>query len=164
MGIRLAAAMGNEVTAISTSPAKEAVAKEIGAKNFVISKDETSMAAAAKSLDLILNTVSADHQVSTYLPLLDWKGVIVQLGAAMKPHQLSQIQLMYGANAVASSLIGGMRDTQECIDFCSKNTIVPATELITWDKIEDVYKTLEGGNDRVVRYVLDLDRSFEMKK
>ena len=70
MGVRLAKAMGNTVTAISTSPNKEAAAKEIGADNFVVSTNPESLKAAAGSLDLILNTVSADHDINTYLPLL----------------------------------------------------------------------------------------------
>merc|ERR1712115_26367 len=78
MGVRLAKAMGNTVTAISTSPNKEAAAREIGADNFVISTDPASMKAAAGSLDLIVNTVSADHDLNPYLPLLAARGVLVQ--------------------------------------------------------------------------------------
>ncbi len=89
MGVRLAKAMGNEVTAISTSPNKAEIAKEIGATNFVISKDEESMKAATGTLDLILNTVSADHECGMYIPLLRHDGTLVQLGAALKPHQVS---------------------------------------------------------------------------
>lgn len=71
---------------------------------------------------------------------------------------------MMGMNAVASSAIGGIKDTQECIDFCAKKNIVPATEIITYDKLGAVYDTLSGGNDRVVRYVLDIDKSLAMCK
>merc|ERR1711936_982118 len=80
MGIRLAKAMGNTVTAISTSPDKEGDVMELGADKFVVSTDEDSMAAAAMSLDLVLNTVSASHDINHYLPLLASKGVMVQLG------------------------------------------------------------------------------------
>ena len=89
MGIRLAAAMGNEVTAISRSKSKETIAKEIGATNYVVSTDPESMKKAIKSLDLILNTVSAEHQVSSYLPLLNYDGTIVQLGLVGTPHMVS---------------------------------------------------------------------------
>ena len=88
-GIQFAKAMGNEVTAISISPKKEGRAKELGADNFVVSSDEKSMAAAASSLDLILNTVSANHQCATYMPLLKTDGIQVLLGATMEPHQVS---------------------------------------------------------------------------
>merc|ERR1719516_131103 len=94
MGVRIAKAMGNSVTAISTSPNKEAAAKEIGADNFVVSTDPESMKAAAGSLDLVLNTVAADHDINTYLPLLAAKGVIVQIGVALAPHAVNQLQLM----------------------------------------------------------------------
>ena len=89
MGIRLAATMGNTVTAISTSPGKKETAMKIGAKNFIVSKDEEQMKAAASSLDLILNTVSANHQLSTYLPLLAFKGRLVQIGVTSEPHLVS---------------------------------------------------------------------------
>ena len=86
MGILLAKAMGNTVTAISTSSNKEKKAREMGATNFVISKDEESMKKATGSLDLILNTVSADHELAMYIPLLAQDGVIVMLGATTKSH------------------------------------------------------------------------------
>ncbi len=88
MGIRLAKAMGNNVTAISTSPNKAEMAKEIGANNFVISTDKASMKSAADSLDLILNTVSVNHECGVYLSLLRNDGTLVQLGAALKPHKV----------------------------------------------------------------------------
>ena len=92
MGVMLAKAMGNTVTAISTSPSKEAAAREIGADSFVVSTSAESMAGAAGSLDLILNTVAANHDINTYLPLLAPKGVIVQLGLALAPHSISQVR------------------------------------------------------------------------
>ena len=95
-GVQLAKAMGNKVTAISTSPSKEAAAREIGADNFVVSTSEESMAAAGGSLDLILNTVAANHDINTYLPLLAPKGVIVQLGLALAPHSISQVRWSTG--------------------------------------------------------------------
>ncbi len=162
MGIRLAKAMGNEVTAISTSPNKAAVAKSIGASHFVVSTDPESMKAATKSLDLILNTVSANHQCEVYLPLLRRKGVIVMLGVVTVKQQISQLALIVGKNAVTGSAIGGVPETQACIDFCHKHKIVPETKLITYDKLSDVYATLEGKNDSITRYVLDLDKSVAM--
>ena len=80
MGVRIAKAMGNTVTAVSTSPHKEQAAREIGADNFVVSTDAGSIEAAASSCDLIINTVAANHDINTYLPLLAPKGVIVQIG------------------------------------------------------------------------------------
>ena len=112
MGVRIAKAMGNTVTAISTSPNKKAAAMEIGADNFVVSTDPNSINTAAGTLDLILNTVSADHDINTYLPLLAPKGVCVQIGATMKPHSVNQVQLLFKSLSISGSLIGGMPDTQ----------------------------------------------------
>lgn len=88
MGVRLAKAMGCTVTAISTSPSKKAIAESIGATNFVVSTDKESMKKAEKSLDLILNTVSAPHQAQDYFGLLDKDGTIVQLGLVNEPHKV----------------------------------------------------------------------------
>ena len=106
-GVQLAKAMGNKVTAISTSPSKEAAAREIGADNFVVSTSEESMAAAGGSLDLILNTVAANHDINTYLPLLAPKGVIVQLGLALAPHSISQVRGSRNTYIVIVNPLGG---------------------------------------------------------
>merc|ERR1719357_1766110 len=140
MGVRLAKAMGNTVTAISTSPGKEAAAREIGADNFVVSTNAESMKAASMSLDLILNTVSAEHQVSTYLPLLAKKGVLVQLGLVLGAHQVNQMPLMFNKLSIAGSLIGGIPETQECIDFCAKHKIIPITKIVKATDLGEVYK------------------------
>eukprot|EP00095_Tigriopus_kingsejongensis_P003028 maker-scaffold170_size291898-snap-gene-1.61 protein:Tk03028 transcript:maker-scaffold170_size291898-snap-gene-1.61-mRNA-1 annotation:"alcohol dehydrogenase" len=160
MGIRLAAAMGCEVTAISTSPNKEKVAKSIGAKHFVVSSDPASIQSHAKSLDLILNTVSVNHDIGSYFSLLKVDGTMVLIGVAMEPHKISAALLMFGRNAVAGSIIGGIATTQECIDFCAQHNIKPAIQLVTGDKLQSVYQTLLGKNDSIVRYVLDIEGSF----
>jgi len=159
MGVRLAKAMGNTVTAISTSPNKEAAAREIGADNFVVSTDSESMKAASMSLDLILNTVSAEHQVSTYLPLLAKKGVLVQLGLVLGAHQVNQMPLMFNKLSIAGSLIGGIPETQECIDFCAKHKIIPITKMVKASDLGEVYKQLNEKNDTIIRNVLDIEAS-----
>lgn len=159
MGVRLAKAMGNEVTAISTSPNKEAAAKEIGADRFVVSTDPESMAAAANSLDLILNTVSAEHDLSHYLSLLRRDGTLVQLGLVLNPHPVQQMALMFKRLSVAGSIIGGIPQTQECMDFCAEHNIVPKVELIKADRLDEVYTALKAKNDGVIRYVLDIQAS-----
>lgn len=159
MGIRLAKAMGNKVTAISTSPNKEAAAKAIGADTFVVSKDPASMKAAAMSCNLILNTVSVDHELSTYLPLLANKGTLVMIGAVLKNHSVSQVPLMYRKLNITGSVIGGMPETQECIDFCHKHKIVPQIKIVKASDISDVYKVLVSKNDSIIRHVLDIEAS-----
>lgn len=159
MGVRLAKAMGNEVTAISTSPNKEAAAKEIGADNFIVSTDPESMKGGANSLDLILNTVSASHQLSTYLPLLRRDGNLVQLGLVLSDHQIQQFPLMMKRVSVSGSLIGGLPETQDCMDFCGEHKIVPRLKLVTADQLPEVYANLAQKNDQIIRYVLDIEAS-----
>ena len=140
--------------------------------SFVVSTDPESMKAAAGSLDLILNTVSAEHQVgwdsipfnpptqaSTYLSLLAKKGVLVQLGLVLSAHQVNQMPLMFNKLSIAGSLIGGLPETQECIDFCAEHNIVPKTKMVKSTDLDDVYKQLNTKNDTILRNVLDIDAS-----
>ena len=158
MGIRLAKAMGNTVTAISTSPHKEQAAREIGADHFVISTNPESMKTAAKSLDLILDTVSAFHDLTALIGLLARDGTCVVVGVVRTPHQINQMIFFRRVN-LSGSLIGGMKDTQDCLDFCHKMKIEPATEMVTADQIPEVYAKLESKNDQIIRYVLDINKS-----
>merc|ERR1711935_872203 len=155
MGIRMAKAMGNQVTAISTSPSKEKMTREIGADNFIISSDPASMATATKSLDVILNTVSAPHNLPSLIGLLARDGTIVQLGVVLAPHSINQLLFFRRVN-LSGSMIGGMADTQECLDFCAEKEIQPSIEIITANRLEEVFEKLMGKNDQVTRYVLDI--------
>merc|ERR1711955_139920 len=110
-----------------------------------------SMKAAAGSLDLVLNTVAANHDINTYLPLLAAKGVIVQIGVALKPHAVNQLQLMMKKLSIAGCLIGGLPETQDCIDFCHKHNIVTSKDL------DGVYEALANKNDSIIRNVLDIE-------
>merc|ERR1712141_719601 len=112
------------------------------------------MKAAANSLDLILNTVSADHDLNTYLPLMAPKGVLVQLGLVLSPHPVAQLPLMFKKLSIVGSLIGGLPETQDCIDFCHKHNIVPKIKLVTWKDLDGVYKELKAKNDTIIRNVL----------
>ena len=159
MGIQLAKAMGNKVTAISTTPAKKKEALEIGADNFIVSSDEASMLSGADSLDLLLNTVSADHQIEHYLPLLRRDGTIVQLGLVLKKHEIGQVPLMRKRIQVSGSMIGGIPETQDCMDFCTKHKIFSKIKLIKASELDDVFSLLEKKNDQIVRYVLDIEAS-----
>merc|ERR1719481_2177926 len=159
MGIRLAKAMGNTVTAISTSPHKEQAARAIGADNFVVSTDSESMKTAAKSLDLILNTVSASHNLNHYLGLLDVKGALVQLGLVLTPHPVLQLPLMFSKHSIAGSLIGGLPETQDCIDFCFKHNIIPKVKVVNFKDLSGVYSELSNKNDSIIRNVLDIEAS-----
>jgi len=162
MGIQLAAALGNEVTAISTNPTKEAKCKELGAKHFILSTDKTAMESAARSLDLILNTISANHSCKEYLPLLTRNATLVQLGLVLEDQTFAQLGLMFNRQSIAGSLIGGMPETQECIDLCAEKNIRPDVEVICADQLDSVYEILNNKNDTVKRYVLDLTNSKDV--
>jgi uncharacterized zinc-type alcohol dehydrogenase-like protein len=159
MGIKLAHAMGHRVVAISQSPNKEAMAKEKGADAFVISTNEASMAAEAGNIDLILNTVAAPHEVGHYISLLAESGTIVQLGVFGEPHSVNQLPLIFGRKSVAGSLIGGIKATEDCLEFCAKHNITPDIEVITAEKIDWVYNELSHSNKDGIRYVLDIKKS-----
>jgi len=119
MGIKLAKAMGHKVVAISHSASKEAMAKEKGADVFICSTNEESVKANAGTCDLILNTVSAEHDINIYLSLVANSGQLCQLGLVTKPHSISQLPLIFARKAVTGSLIGGIAATQECVEFCN---------------------------------------------
>ena len=166
MGIKLAKAMGNKVVAISTSNKKEAIAKSKGADTFVISSDPASIKSNAFSCDLILNTVSATHDLNTYMPLLNKQGTLVQLGCVFDSHPVSQFALMLNRWSIASSNIGGIKETQDVIDFCYKHSIYPDCEVIPAKKIDFAWDQLigKGTNADGIRYVIDVKKSLEDKE
>lgn len=116
--------------------------------------------AAAGTCDLILNTVSGDHDINTYLPLLAKNATIVQLGLSMKPHPICQLSLMFDRTAIAGSLIGGIEATQECLQFCADNNIYLDVEMIVASQLETVWNTLSTANKDGVRYVIDIKKSL----
>ena len=133
MGIKLAKALGHKVVAISTSANKKEMAMSKGADEFVVSKDPESMKSGAGKCDLILNTVSAEHQVAHYVSLLRYNGTICQLGLVKDPHQVNQLQMIVGRKQISGSHIGGIKATEECFELCAKANIIPETKLITAD-------------------------------
>jgi len=162
MGIKLAAALGNEVMAISSSTKKEALAKEKGATLFACSKDPESMKALAGKCDLILNTVSATHDINTYIPLLAKGGAtIVQLGGVTTPHNVLNFPLMMNRISIAGSLIGGIRETQEVIDLCFKNGIYPDCITVEAKDIDSCWDQLMNTNADGVRFVIDIKKSLQ---
>ena len=166
MGVKLAKAMGNKVVAISTSDKKEALAKSKGADAFVVSTKPESIQANAFSCDVILNTVAAKHDLNTYMPLLKKGGTLVQLGGVVEPHQVSQFGLMFNRWSIGGSLIGGIAETQEVIDFCHKHNIYPDCEVILAKKIDWAWDQLCGSGSNVdgIRYVIDIKKSLEDKE
>merc|ERR1739838_986045 len=133
---------------------------EKGAAHFILSTDDHTMTRSKGSLDLLINTVSADHQLNTYIPLLKKRGTIVQLGLVVEPHTIHQFGLLMEGITITGSLIGGIKSTEEVIKLCAKHKIFPDVEIVTADKMEDVYTQLMLNNDKATRYVLDVQRSY----
>ncbi len=154
MAIKIAKAMGAEVTVFSTSPGKEADAKKLGAKNFIISKDPQNFAKVAGKLDLIIDTVSAEHDLSPYLSALKTDGTHVLLGAPPTPNQVSAMSLIFGRKRLTGSLIGGIKETQEMLDFCASKKVFSDIELIPASKINEAYERIIKA-DVKYRFVID---------
>lgn len=159
MGIKLVKALGQKCVAITSTKAKEALAKEKGADTVIFSTDEESMKAGAASIDLMINTVPVPQDCTKYLPLLAQGGTIVQLGYWGEPHMINQMTLIGQRKGIAGSLIGGIKATEEMLEFCAKNNIMPDIELINANKIEDVFAKLAAGNSDTLRYVVDITKS-----
>ena len=155
MGVKLAAAMGAEVTVLSTSPAKEADAKGLGAQGFVNIRDDEARAKAAGSFDFILDTISANHDYNTYLGLLGLNGVMIVVGVPTEPVPLHAFSLIGGNKVLAGSLIGGIPETQEMLDFCAKHGIVSDVEIIDPAYINEAYDRTVKADVRY-RFVINM--------
>merc|ERR1712142_327764 len=146
MGVMMAKAMGNSVTVISTSNSKEELARKLGADDFILSKQEESMKTAGRSLDIILDTVGADHELMALTKLLKKKGTIVVLGIVSKPFQVDSVRLIEDQIRITGSDTGGMRMTQDCIDFMAKHSLFPETKLIkNLEELDAAEKSLKLG-------------------
>jgi len=155
MGVKLAAAMGAEVTVLSTSPSKEADAKGLGAHKFINIRDEGARAAATGSFDIILNTISAQHDYGTYLGLLGLNGVMAVVGVPAEPVPVHAFSLIAGNKAIAGSMIGGIAETQEMLDFCAKHGITSDVEIIEPSYIEEAYERTVKADVRY-RFVINM--------
>ena len=155
MGLKLAHAMGAKVTLFTTSPGKEADAKRLGADAVVISKDPDAMAAQGETFDFILDTVAAEHDINAYLGLLKRDGTLVQVGAPEKPLPMQVFSVIWRRRNFAGSLIGGIAETQEMLDFCAEHGITSDIEMIPIDQIETAYARMLK-SDVKYRFVIDM--------
>ncbi|PKA60135.1 putative cinnamyl alcohol dehydrogenase 6 [Apostasia shenzhenica] len=156
VGVKLGKAFGLRVTVISTSPAKEEEAKSrLGADDFVVSTDLKQMEAARKSLDYIIDTVSASHPLGPLLELLKVGGTLVLVGASEKPMGLPSFPLLFARRKVVGSLIGGMKETQEMLDVCGKLNVTCDVEVVKPDYINQAMGRL-AKNDVRYRFVVDI--------
>lgn len=155
MAVKLAAAMGAEVTVLSTSDRKKADAERMGAKHFLINSDAAAMQAAAEKFDLIINTVSATHEIAGHLNLLARDGTMVMLGLSTEGMPVFALPLLWRRRRVAGSLIGGIRETQEMLDFCAEHDIACDIEVIAPSQINEAYARMQKSDVRY-RFVLDM--------
>jgi D-arabinose 1-dehydrogenase-like Zn-dependent alcohol dehydrogenase len=161
MAVKFAKAFGQEVVVISTSPAKkEEACGRLGADKFLVSKNAEEMAAAAATLDGIIDTVSGPHELMPYLSLLGVSGKYVCLGAPTEPYQVSAFPLLFSRISVGGSLIGGIKETQEMLDFCSQKNIVCDIERIPVSYVNEAMERLVKSDVRY-RFVLDIEGTLE---
>lgn len=155
MAIKIAKAMGAYVTVFTTTLSKAEDAKRLGADEVVLSTDLEQMSKHKSSINVIIDTVSAQHDVNALLGLLKVDGALVIVGAPMDPLPVVSFNLIMGRKSFAGSLIGGIAETQEMLDFCSKHNIVADIELIGVDQINDAYERLLK-SDVKYRFVIDM--------
>lgn len=156
MGVKLARAMGADVTLFTTSPGKAEDARRLGAHHVVISRDADQMAKQAGSLDFILNTVAAPHDLNPFMNALRRDGTMCLVGAPDRPHPpLEVMGMIFKRRSLAGSLIGGIRETQEMLDFCGKHNIVSDIEMIPMQKINEAYTRMLK-SDVKYRFVIDM--------
>jgi uncharacterized zinc-type alcohol dehydrogenase-like protein len=155
MGLKFAHAFGAHVTLFTTSAGKEADARRLGADEVVLSKDKDAMASHASQFDFILDCVAAPHDLNEYLNLLRLDGTLCLVGLPDEPSQIQSFSTVTNRRSLAGSMIGGMRETQEMLDFCAQHDIVSDIELIGVDKLGEAYERVVKG-DVKYRFVIDL--------
>jgi uncharacterized zinc-type alcohol dehydrogenase-like protein len=157
MAVKIASAMGAEVTLFTTSPGKADDARALGATNVVISTDADEMAAAAGTLDLIIDTVAASHDLDPYIGALHRDGSIVLLGVPPTPHPSPGVFGLLGARrSIGGSNIGGIAETQEMLDFCAEHGVASDVEMIRMDEIDAAYDRMLA-SDVKYRFVIDME-------
>jgi uncharacterized zinc-type alcohol dehydrogenase-like protein len=155
MGVKLARALGAHVVAFTTSESKREDARKLGADEVVVSRNAEELAAHANSFDLILDTVAASHDLDAYTSLLKRDGALTLVGAPEHEHPSPNVMnLIFKRRSIAGSMIGGIAETQEMLDFCAEHGIVADIEMIPIQKIEDAYERMLG-SDVKYRFVID---------
>ena len=155
MGVKLAVSMGADVTMLSHTASKEKDATRLGAHHFVLTSDAEQVKKVMGSFDFILDTVSADHDYNFYLGLLNTNGVMVCVGAPPSPAQVPAFNLIFGRKSIVGSLIGGIPETQEMLDYCAEHNIVSDVEVIAMRDINVAYERMLKGDVRY-RFVIDM--------
>lgn len=155
MAIKFAVSMGADVTVISTSPHKREDARRLGAQNFLLSTDEEQVQKGANSFDYILDTIASNHDYNPYIGMLKSKGTLICLGVPPDPIQIASIPFIFQGKVVGSSLIGGIAETQEMLDYCAEHNITADVEVIPMHDINRAYERMEK-SDVKYRFVIDM--------
>lgn len=155
MGVKFAKAFGAHVVLFTTSPGKAQDGRRLGADEVVLSKSEDEMKKHLNSLDFILDTVSAKHDLNAYLALLKRDGTMTLVGVPPEPEPVSAFSLILGRRQLAGSLIGGIAETQEMLDFCAERGIACEIEKISIDKVNEAYARMLK-SDVKYRFVIDM--------
>ncbi|MEG3135070.1 NAD(P)-dependent alcohol dehydrogenase [Rouxiella sp. T17] len=155
MAVKLAVGLGADVTVISRTKDKEADALALGANRLLASSDNDAMGQAANHFDLIIDTVPVKHDLMPYLALLDVDATLVLVGQVGPLEELSTVPLLMGRRRVAGSPIGGIKETQEMLDFCAEHNILPDCEMIRMDEINEAFERMEKADVRY-RFVIDM--------
>jgi len=155
MAVKFAASFGAEVTMLSTSPGKEKDAKKLGAHHFALSKDPEQVKTLQNSFDFIIDTVSAPHDYNQYLNMLDTDGVMICVGVPPAPTEILGFNLLRNRRSIVGSIIGGIAETQEMLDYCAEHDIVSDVEVIPMDYINEAYKRMLK-SDVKYRFVIDM--------
>lgn len=155
MAVKFASSFGAEVTMMSTSPSKEADAKSLGAHHFALTSDPAVLASLANTFDVIINTVSAKHDYNTYLNLLNKNGTMVIVGAPPAGEPLNAFTMIMKRRSIMGSLIGGIKETQEMLDYCAEHNITSDVEIIDMNYINEAYERMNR-SDVKYRFVIDM--------
>ncbi|CAN5733543.1 NAD(P)-dependent alcohol dehydrogenase [soil metagenome] len=155
MGVKFAASFGAEVTLISTSPSKEKDAQRLGAHNFLLSTDDEQMKKYGSYFDVILNTISANHDYEKYLNLLGLEGKMMVVGLPSEAPKTNPFSLITNRRTITGSMIGGTTETQEMLDYCAEKNIVADVEVIPMQAISEAYQRMVK-NDVRYRFVIDM--------
>lgn len=155
MAVKFAVAFGAEVTVISTSPAKEADARRFGAQHFLLSTDAAQVKKATRSFDFVLDTVSGNHDLNMVLSMIKLDGNLVLVGLPTEAAPIHPFSIIIPRRSVSGSTIGGIRETQEMLDFCAAKGIVSDVEMIRMSQINEAYERVLKGDVRY-RFVIDV--------
>jgi uncharacterized zinc-type alcohol dehydrogenase-like protein len=155
MAVKLASSMGAEVVVFSTSKEKERDARRFGAREFVVSKDAKNLDALANRLDFVIDTVSSPHDINAYLNMLRRDGTMVIVGVPTKPVEAAAFSLIMKRRRLAGSVIGGIRETQEALDYCAEKNISSDVEVIPIQRVNEAYERTIKGDVRY-RFVIDM--------